>query len=93
MGFGGKNLDLGLVLDTIKFRVALWFKNHGTGSYDDLTLLILDIKDRCVDVSVSKARRALVGSPPTVFELCFNVDGFVSGSPGKAGMLFIKPAN
>ncbi|KAK3219591.1 hypothetical protein Dsin_013561 [Dipteronia sinensis] len=39
---------------------------------------------RCVDVSVAKARRASVGPPPTIFELCFNMDGFVRSSPGEA---------
>ncbi|KAK3219593.1 hypothetical protein Dsin_013563 [Dipteronia sinensis] len=86
MVFGGKNLELGLILDMIKFCVALWFKNHGRGSNVDLTLLILDLNDRCVDVSVAKARRASIRHPPTVFELCFNVDGLVRGSPGEAGI-------
>ncbi|KAK2653361.1 hypothetical protein Ddye_013217 [Dipteronia dyeriana] len=79
-------MDLELVLDTIKFRVALWFKNHSKGSNVDLTLLMLDVKERFVDTFDSKFRRNVVGSTYQVSELCFNMDGSTKGSPEEAGI-------
>ena len=78
--FCGKVMDLGVILDTIKFRVALWFKNHGCGSNVDLTFLILDVNDRCVDIPAAKVKKVSSWSPPSDFELSFNVDGSAKGS-------------
>ena len=44
--FRDSQVDLCKALDTIKFRVALWFKHHGSGSDSDLSLLILDLNER-----------------------------------------------
>ena len=41
-------------MDSVKFKVALWFKNHGLGSEDALTLILLDINERCADKKVMK---------------------------------------
>ncbi|KAK2662261.1 hypothetical protein Ddye_000835 [Dipteronia dyeriana] len=58
--------------------------NHGCRFDVDLTLLISNLNDRCVDISVAKVKRASVESPLPVFDLSFNVDGSATGSPGKA---------
>ena len=67
-------------------RVAFWFKNHGSGSNVDLTMLILDVKERCVDVSGVKLKRNDVGLISPDMDLRFNVDGAAKGSPGEAGI-------
>ncbi|KAK3183267.1 hypothetical protein Dsin_030553 [Dipteronia sinensis] len=76
---------MGVVLETIKFRLALWFKNHCSGSKDDLTILILDVSDRCVDISAAKVQRVVVPHPPFL-DLSFYVDGSARGNPGEAGI-------
>ncbi|KAK2659844.1 hypothetical protein Ddye_006377 [Dipteronia dyeriana] len=61
--------------DTVKFCVALWFKNHGS-SYDmDLTLLILDLKDRCVDSCSAKKFKGKVWNLLPYSNFSFFVDG------------------
>ena len=49
MVFGGKDANLSLALDSVKFRVAFWFKYFGDGSKEDLTILLLNVGDRCID--------------------------------------------
>lgn len=51
MVFRGSQANLGLALDSIKF------KNHGFGYNIDLTFLILDLNDRCVDKASAKVNR------------------------------------
>ncbi|KAK3194477.1 hypothetical protein Dsin_025787 [Dipteronia sinensis] len=70
----------------IKFRVALWFKNHGKGSEVDLSLLILDLSERCVDLCSVKPNRVSAWIPPYVSDLSFNVDGSSRGNRGDAGI-------
>ena len=77
---------MGKALDMIKFCVALWFKNHGCGSEVDLSLLILDLKERCVDPCSVEVNRANAWSPPSVLNLCFYVDGSFMGNPGDVGI-------
>ena len=84
--FRGSQPCLGLALDSVKFRVALWFKNYGPGSSCDLTLLMLDLNERCTDDMRSKVRRKEVWMPPANNELCFNVDGSSRGNPREAGI-------
>lgn len=84
--FQGSTADESLVLDTIKFRVALWFKNYGLGSESDLTLLLLDLKDRCVDSVKIKIKKSVAWIPPLGNDLYFNVDGSSRGNPGDAGI-------
>jgi hypothetical protein len=84
--FRSSQACIGLALDTIKFRVALWFKNHGQGSNCDLTLLMLDIRERCVDSVPTKVQKSVVWVPPMGDELSFNVDGSARGNPRDAGI-------
>ncbi|KAK3190338.1 hypothetical protein Dsin_029899 [Dipteronia sinensis] len=84
--FHGLVADQGKALDMIKFRVALLFKNHGRGSDVDLTMLMLDLKDRCVDTCSAKANRIKAWIPPDISKLCFYVDGSSRVNPGDAGI-------
>ena len=84
--FRGSLANLEKTLDMIKFRVALWFKNHGVDSEVDLSLLILDVGERCVDSTSIKAKIFLVWTLPFVSELSFNVDGSARGDLGDAGI-------
>ncbi|KAK3218657.1 hypothetical protein Dsin_012627 [Dipteronia sinensis] len=47
--FGGKEANLWLAMDSVGFRVACWFKYFGSGSKEDITILLLDLEGRCVD--------------------------------------------
>ncbi|KAK2651884.1 hypothetical protein Ddye_011740 [Dipteronia dyeriana] len=70
----------------IKFRLALWFKHYDVGSDIDLTLLILDLKDRCDDFKRTKSTRCSGWKPPSDMDLSFFVDGSVRGNPAEAGI-------
>ena len=73
-------------IDLVKFRVVWWFKNLGKGSSDPVTLLLEDIRDRCVDSIDSKVPRPVGWDPPPANVLMFNVDGSARGSPAAAGI-------
>ncbi|KAK2647272.1 hypothetical protein Ddye_022467 [Dipteronia dyeriana] len=73
-------------LNTIKFCVALWFKNFGCGSDVDLTLLMLDVKERCVDSNSTKVIRSKTKVISHASKFCFYVDGSSRGNPGEAGI-------
>ncbi|KAK2639301.1 hypothetical protein Ddye_027096 [Dipteronia dyeriana] len=72
-------------LDMIKFPVALWFKHYDVGSDIDLTLLILGLRDRCVDFKLGKLTMCSGWKPLSDVDLSFFVDGFTMGNPGEAG--------
>ena len=59
----GKQADLNLAMNTINFRVSLWFKNHGFGSKIDLTILMLDLNERCTDAAPIKRKRSVEWIP------------------------------
>ncbi|KAK3225856.1 hypothetical protein Dsin_005718 [Dipteronia sinensis] len=65
--------------------IVWWFKNFGCGSKEDITLLLLDVKERCIDSKLNKVNTNSVWSPPLNDDLTFNVDGSVFGNPGMAG--------
>ena len=84
--FGGKEAVISMALDSIIFRVACWFKSFGAGSADDLTILMLDVAERCIDSHNSKRKLQYSWSPPLDHDLLFNVDGSSFGNPGMAGI-------
>ncbi|KAK2661790.1 hypothetical protein Ddye_000364 [Dipteronia dyeriana] len=86
MIFHGIITNLGKALDTIKFRVALWFKNNGVGAEADLSLLKLDLKERCVDFGKAKKSKIKVMASLSGAQLYFHVDGFSRGNPGDSGI-------
>ncbi|KAK3222739.1 hypothetical protein Dsin_009764 [Dipteronia sinensis] len=81
----GNQANLGMASDSIKLRVVWWFKNHGYGSKKDLTLLLLNINERCVDNSSGRPVSSSIWSPPIDNVLFFNVDGSARGNPEEAG--------
>ncbi|KAK2654882.1 hypothetical protein Ddye_014738 [Dipteronia dyeriana] len=71
---------------TIKSRVAWWFKHHGKGSSESITLIIEYLKACVVDVKHSKPIKVVNWSPPINDVLKFNVDGAVRIEEGCAGI-------
>ncbi|KAK3189625.1 hypothetical protein Dsin_029186, partial [Dipteronia sinensis] len=84
--FGGKDANSSMAQDSVRFRVAWWFKNFGCGSKEDITILLLDIKNRCVDKYQTKVNRFYKWSPPLGNDLVFNVEGSARGNQGMAGI-------
>ncbi|KAK3221456.1 hypothetical protein Dsin_008481 [Dipteronia sinensis] len=70
----------------VRFRVAWWFKTYGNGSGDPITLIRLDIAERCKDPDKVKIKKLGEWIPPLHDVLKFNVDGSARGSPGQAGI-------
>ncbi|KAK2641018.1 hypothetical protein Ddye_022781 [Dipteronia dyeriana] len=77
---------MGKIVDMIKFRVAIWFKNHRVVSEVDLSLLILDVGERCVDSTSIKTKKSMDWAPPFRHDMSFNVDGSARGDPGATGI-------
>ncbi|KAK3227433.1 hypothetical protein Dsin_007295 [Dipteronia sinensis] len=75
-----------LAADSVKLKVAWWFKFYGRGSTDPITFILINIKDRCTDSIVSKQKKVEEWIPPITNGLKFNVDGSVRGKPGPAGI-------
>ena len=68
----------------VNFRVAWWFKKLGRGSSDSISVIMLNLKDRCVEMYVLKVPKFKVWCPPNPDSLKFNVDG--STKDGQAGI-------
>ncbi|KAK3220390.1 hypothetical protein Dsin_014360 [Dipteronia sinensis] len=74
------------VLDMVMFRVAWWFKHHGKRCTDDITIILLDINQRCVDHLNVRRNSVSEWKPPSSDVLLFNVDGLSKGEPVMAGI-------
>ncbi|KAK3218848.1 hypothetical protein Dsin_012818 [Dipteronia sinensis] len=74
------------VTDTLKFRVAWWFKHHGKGSKLPISMMLSDIKVSCLEPKFVKPVNPSVWLPPTGDALKVNVDGSARGNPGSAGI-------
>ena len=75
-----------IAMDVIQFRVAWWFKHHGVGSNDPITVLIQNISQFCRDKVKLKKHNYEVWLPPGNGLIKFNVDGSAKGQPGPAGI-------
>ena len=73
-------------MDMMRFRVAWWFKNLGKGCEVPVTILSLNITDRCIDNKKVKVAKVRGWMPPMVDSLKFNVDGSFRESKGQAGI-------
>ncbi|KAK0599556.1 hypothetical protein LWI29_006326 [Acer saccharum] len=73
-------------VDMVKFRVGWWFKYIGKGSKEPITLILLNIAERCVDVKTPKLPKHKDWMSPKPELLKFNVDGSARGVPGHAGV-------
>ncbi|KAK2640843.1 hypothetical protein Ddye_022606 [Dipteronia dyeriana] len=72
--------------DMVRFRVGWWFKHFGGGSLDPLTLILLNIVDRCSEISKKSFFNLQKWISPATNLLKFNVDGSVRSSLGFAGI-------
>lgn len=85
-GVSRRSPNIDQAMNMVKFRVAWWFKHHGTSSKVPLTTIVLSLKECCSEVKPVKRIRVEEWIPPTSKALKFNVDGSARGSPGLAGM-------
>ncbi|KAK2637743.1 hypothetical protein Ddye_025538 [Dipteronia dyeriana] len=70
----------------VKFRVTWWYKHFGKGVTDPISLLLLDVTGKFVDLDRIKNPKMGNWIPPESETLMFNVDGSARGSPGFAGI-------
>ncbi|KAK2638181.1 hypothetical protein Ddye_025976 [Dipteronia dyeriana] len=60
--------------EVVTLRVAWWFKYHGKGSTDLITLLMLNLKDYCTDSYNTKPHMLYEWCPPPTGSYKFNMD-------------------
>ncbi|KAK3231838.1 hypothetical protein Dsin_003719 [Dipteronia sinensis] len=80
--FKEKEANFIWAMDTVKFSVAYWFKNHGCRSNEALTMILLDISEMCVKKKAVKTSVSNVWVPSGGADLCFAVDGSALGNSG-----------
>ncbi|KAK2655359.1 hypothetical protein Ddye_008411 [Dipteronia dyeriana] len=83
--FEGKDANLQLASDLVKFQAGWWFKYIRGGCIDPTTTLPVDIKDRCVDMVSFKVIRSESRVLSPINSLFFNVDGSARGNLSEAG--------
>ena len=86
LDFEEKKVEVRQAADLVKFRIVWWFKHIGKGSNEAVELMLLNLKDLCVDQKKSKVSKIVDWIPPDLGYLKFNVDGSAKGKPGPAGM-------
>ncbi|KAK3219556.1 hypothetical protein Dsin_013526 [Dipteronia sinensis] len=84
--FKGKAADMMQSIDLVNFRVAWWFKHHGKGSRDQISVMLLNLKEACVEFRPAKLSKPVAWCPLSGEAYKFNVDGSTRGSLGRAGM-------
>ncbi|KAK2639075.1 hypothetical protein Ddye_026870 [Dipteronia dyeriana] len=84
--FEDKRTSLEVAQETVRFRIAWWFKFLDKGVVDSVTVLMLNLKDACVESRRVKKSVIKDCVPHLMNTFKFNVDGSVSGSSGKVGM-------
>ncbi|KAK0581717.1 hypothetical protein LWI29_017097 [Acer saccharum] len=73
-------------MDMVRFRVMWWFKNLGKGLEDSVTILLLNIAERCVDRKRVKLPSNKKWIPPDSESLKFKVDGAVRPASSHVGI-------
>ncbi|KAK2654158.1 hypothetical protein Ddye_014014 [Dipteronia dyeriana] len=86
MVFKGLTVELSLVIDSVRFKVAWWFKHHGKGSTEPITILMENLEICCCEASHMKVVTAKKWRPPPEGSLKFNVDRSFIVETGKAGI-------
>ncbi|KAK3231836.1 hypothetical protein Dsin_003717 [Dipteronia sinensis] len=86
MVFKGLTTVVSQAEDMVKFRGFWWFKHFGRGSKLSISIMLLNIKESCLDVNRVKSVKSSEWLPPTGEGLKFNVDGSLRDNPGKAGI-------
>ncbi|KAK3221407.1 hypothetical protein Dsin_008432 [Dipteronia sinensis] len=84
--FRSVHVDMEYYVDLIRFRVAWWFKYHGSGSSDPITILIKNLEIVCIDIKHPKFPNLEAWSPPENDALKFNVDRVANGDRSRAGI-------
>ncbi|KAK3206435.1 hypothetical protein Dsin_020481 [Dipteronia sinensis] len=84
--FDDKEPNLDQAADMVKFRVVWWYKHFGTNVSDSISVLMLNVKELCVETK--RVKKSLIKDwiPPLMGTFKFNVDGSARGSPGMAGI-------
>ncbi|KAK1556252.1 hypothetical protein Q3G72_001492 [Acer saccharum] len=68
------------------WRIAWWFKICGPGSLLPVSVLMMNIKEGCVDNAKISRKVNCAWSPPLDGFLKFNVDGSSHGNPGPSSI-------
>ncbi|KAK3199510.1 hypothetical protein Dsin_022925 [Dipteronia sinensis] len=85
--FKGVPTERDVVIDLVRFRVAWWFKNHGRGSKEPLTVIMENLEICCLEEPPVKIRKSKKWIPPSDKALKFNVDAFVGSLDAPAAKL------
>ena len=86
MVFEDKKTEVNQVADLVKFRVVWWFKHFGKGSHESVDVLLLNLKELCVDNKRRKFSAIADWHPPEFGSYKFNVDCSSKGKPGPSGI-------
>ncbi|KAK3218067.1 hypothetical protein Dsin_012037 [Dipteronia sinensis] len=69
-----------------RYMVTWWFKHHGKGLTESITVILENLKTYCVDVKPVRSSCKEEWLPLSNEELKFNVDGSVRRESGRAGI-------
>ena len=86
MVFNGKVFDLEQIIDSLKFRLASWFKAKWPVSPHSILDIVRFPKDIMVTKEGKTNKRPIVWTTPHPDFLKFNVDDSARGKPGPAGI-------
>lgn len=84
--FNGIEANLAYYLELVRFMVAWWFKNHGKGSSDPITIIVENLQNCCVDEKVLRIKRTVAWTPTIHEDLIFTMDGSVQRELGRTGI-------
>ena len=86
MVFNGKVLDLRQLINTIKLRIAFWFKAKWPECEDSLMDVVRFPNVIKAPLKVKSAKEVILWKNPLLDSLKFNVDGSYKGKPGPASI-------
>ncbi|KAK3199278.1 hypothetical protein Dsin_022693 [Dipteronia sinensis] len=84
--FKGISAELAVFVDLVRFRVVWWFKHHGKGSAEPITVMVGNLEVCCFEQIPQKVYKAMAWVPPPKEVLKFNVDGSFKKEIGRAGI-------
>ena len=86
MVFNGKVFDFDPIIDTLKFRLASWFKAKWPKTPSFISDIVRFRKVTQISKRHKNSRRAIAWASPPYNHMKFNVDGSARGKPGPAGI-------
>ncbi|KAK3189743.1 hypothetical protein Dsin_029304 [Dipteronia sinensis] len=86
MIFKGQTPEVMNSIDLAMFRVMCWFKHHGKRSKDQISVMLLNLREACTDAEPNILPRPTVWDPPPSTAFKLNMDGAARGSMGGASM-------